>query len=70
MSSRKQNDVKDRAYDHSRWAERYSRYGDDDKAKAHMRRAVHYGKAAFGIGSAEDPDLRTKRQRVKGERRS
>lgn len=55
MSSKKGDEAKDRAYDHYRWAERYSRYGDEAKAKAHMRRAVHYGKAAFGTG----PDTRT-----------
>jgi hypothetical protein len=50
MSSRNGSEAKARAYDHYRWAERYSRYGDEAKAKAHMRRAVHYGKAAFGTG--------------------
>ena len=70
MSSKKGNEAKDRAYDHYRWAERYSRYGDEAKAKAHMRRAVHYGKAAFGTGpgaeSAGHVDQGTKKQKVEG----
>ena len=37
-----------RAYEHYRWAERYSRYGRNDKAGAHMRRALHYGHSGFG----------------------
>jgi hypothetical protein len=32
-----------RAYEHYRWAERYSRRGRDDKAGAHLKRALHYG---------------------------
>ena len=32
-----------RAYEHYRWAERYSRHGRDDKAGAHLKRALHYG---------------------------
>jgi hypothetical protein len=32
-----------RAYEHYRWAERYSRNGRDDKAGAHLKRALHYG---------------------------
>jgi hypothetical protein len=50
MSTKKESEAKARAYDHYRWAERYNRQGEDQKAKAHMRRAVHYGKAAFGTG--------------------
>ena len=37
-----------RAYNHYRWAERYSRHGKDEKAQAHMRRALHYGRSSFG----------------------
>lgn len=70
MSTKKGSQAKDRAYDHYRWAERYSRYGDEAKAKAHMRRAVHYGKAAFGTGSGaertENVDQGTKKQKVVG----
>lgn len=41
-----------RAHDHFRWSERYSRYGETEKASAHMERALHYGKAlGFGTGS-------------------
>jgi hypothetical protein len=32
-----------RAYEHYRWAERYSRRGRDDKAGAPLKRALHYG---------------------------
>ena len=43
--SKKQEKMGDarRAYEHYRWAERYSRRGRDDKAGAHLKRALHYG---------------------------
>ena len=70
MSSGNGSEAKARAYDHYRWAERYSRYGDEAKAKAHMRRAVHYGKAAFGTGSGaestEHIDPSTTKQKLGG----
>ena len=37
-----------RSYDHYRWAERYARNNNNDKARAHMRRALHYGMSGFG----------------------
>ena len=37
-----------RSYDHYRWAERYARNNNNDKALAHMRRALHYGMSGFG----------------------
>ena len=43
-----------RAKDHYRWADRYMRYGDTEKAAAHMKRALHYSekpKSKFGTGS-------------------
>ena len=48
-----------RARDHYRWAERYSRHGDTEKARAHMKRAMHYGKTlGFGTGSAGPEERR------------
>ena len=44
-----------RAKDHYRWADRYMRYGDTEKAAAHMKRALHYSekqKSRFGTGPA------------------
>ena len=32
-----------RAYEHYRWAKRYSKRGMIEKAHAHMARAMHYG---------------------------
>ena len=37
-----------RSYDHYRWAERYARNNNNDKARAHMLRALHYGMSGFG----------------------
>ena len=39
-----------RSYDHYRWAERYAKNRNDEKARAHMRRALHYGRSSFGTG--------------------
>lgn len=42
-----------RVKDHRGWAHRYMRYGDDQKAVAHMKRALHYSekpKSRFGTG--------------------
>jgi hypothetical protein len=47
-----------RAYDHYRWAQRYTKYGDHEKAKAHMQRALHYGKS-MGFGTGPDGPDRT-----------
>jgi hypothetical protein len=47
-----------RATDHYKWADRYMRYGDTQKAAAHMKRALHYApksKSRFGTpGSTPD----------------
>lgn len=47
-----------RAKDHYKWADRYMRYGDTQKAAAHMKRALHYApkpKSRFGTpGSTPD----------------
>ena len=45
-----QNDSQKRAYDHYRWAQRYTKYGEPEKARAHMQRALHYSR----FGAPED----------------
>ena len=41
----------DRAKAHTRWADRYSRYGDTHKAAAHFGRALEYDRRSRGRGS-------------------
>jgi hypothetical protein len=53
------SDDQQRAYDHYRWAQRYTKYGEHEKAQAHMQRALHYGKSmGFGTGGTgpDGPD--------------
>jgi hypothetical protein len=59
------NDEK-RAYDHYRWAQRYTKYGETEKAQAHMQRALHYGKSmGFGTGP-EGPERAGSARRSQG----
>lgn len=50
MSKRGGGDTK-RARDHYRWADRYNKEGLFEKAAAHIKRAVHYGRTSFGNGT-------------------
>jgi hypothetical protein len=57
-----------RARDHYKWADRYMRYGDTQKAAAHMKRALHYApkpKSRFGTpGSTTSGNQEGKTHRI------